>query len=272
MSVVQSEKVSSAIRKVQENVYGNVSFQEALVWREVDNVVLGLLVFFVSVKFLRLIRLNKHVAVFSKTLKKSARHLSSLNVFFVILFIAFLHFGILIFGAGFERYSSVLKGSFFQVELTSGSSESKGIPSVRAHHNIFGRIFAAMILLSTTISDELLHRHSRRHTCSGKPTLRPWRGRMQLEENKINQRHHFYDKISNSLRQRKLEETLACSRKAEDGTLEVNSRSRTRVNFDVITQQIKASMEQMIEASGIAKQNNPRKSPSLIKSVILLYI
>ena len=31
MSVVQSEKVSLAIRKVQTHVYGNVSFQEALV-------------------------------------------------------------------------------------------------------------------------------------------------------------------------------------------------------------------------------------------------
>ena len=64
MYVVQSEKVSSAIRKLQENVYGYVSFQEALVWREVDNVVLSLLVFVISLKLLHLIRFNKHVAVF----------------------------------------------------------------------------------------------------------------------------------------------------------------------------------------------------------------
>ena len=76
---------------------------------------------------------------------------------------------------------------------------------------------------------------------------------------KTNQRHQFYDKISNSLRQRKLEETLARSRKTEDGTPEVKSRSSRAINFDVISQQIKASRKQKIEASGNAKQNNSRK-------------
>ena len=45
MYVVQSKKVSSVIRKLQENVDGHVSFQEALVWHEVGNVVLGLFPF-----------------------------------------------------------------------------------------------------------------------------------------------------------------------------------------------------------------------------------
>ena len=67
-------------------MYGHVSFQDALVWREVDNVVLGLLLFVISVKLLRLIRFNKHVAVFSITLRNSARHLASFNVIFLILF------------------------------------------------------------------------------------------------------------------------------------------------------------------------------------------
>jgi len=85
MYVVPSEKVSSAIMKLQQNVYGHVSFQEALVWREVENVVLDSLVFVISVKLLRLIRFNKHVAVFSITLKNTARHLPSFSVIFLIL-------------------------------------------------------------------------------------------------------------------------------------------------------------------------------------------
>jgi len=235
MYVVQSEKVSSAIRKLQENVYGHVSFQEALVWREVDNVVLGLLVFVISVKLLHLIRFNKHVAVFSITLKNSARHLASFSVIFLILFIAFLHFGILIFGAGFERYSSFLKGSVFQVELTLGRVKARPVNQLELTNKMFGRIFAAMILLSTTIlamnffivilNDALAEA---KNTAKESPLYDP--GVDECSWKKTNQRHQFYDKISNGLRQRKLEETLARStirKKASENAKQNNSKKRS---------------------------------------------
>ena len=265
MSVVQSEKVSSAIRKLQENVYGNVSFQEALVWRELENVSLGLLVFIVSVKLLRLIRFNEHVSVFSITLKNCARHLASLTVILLTLFVAFLHFGILIFGAGFERYSSVLKGIYFQLELTLGRVKARPLNQLEITNKTFGRVFAAMILLSTTIlmvnffivilNDTLAEA---KNTAKESPLYDPGVDESSWIKTS-RKRHQFYDKISNGLRQRKLEKTLARSKKAEDGTPEVNSRNRTKVNFDVISEQIKASREQKIEASGNTKQNNSRK-------------
>ena len=264
MYIVQSDRTTSAVRKLQENVYGNVSFQEALVWREVDNVVLGFLLFVVSVKFLRLIRFNEHVAVFSITLKNTARHLASLSVILLILFVAFLHFGILIFGAGFERYSSVLKGSFFQLELALGRVKARPIQQLELTSKMFGRIFAAMILVSTTIlvvnffivvlNDALAEA---KNTAKESPLYDF--SVDQYSWKKTNRRHQFYDKISCGLRQRKLEETLARSRKIEDGTPEVNSRNSTTINFDAISQRIKASREQKIEASGNAKQNNSRK-------------
>ena len=278
MSVVQSEKMSSAIRKLQENVYGNVSFQEALVWRELENVALGLLVFIVSVKLLRLIRFNKHVAVFSITLKNSARHLASLTVILLTLFIGFLHFGILIFGAGFERYSSVLKDIYFQLELTLGRVKARPINQLELTNKTFGRVFAAMLLLSTTIlmvnffivilNDALAEA---KNTAKESPLYDP--GVDECSWKKTNQRHQFYDKISNGLRQRKLEETLARSRKTADGTPEVNSRNSAMVNFDAISQHIKASREQKNEASGNAKQNNSTKKPFFDQvSNIIVYL
>ena len=66
--------------------------------------------------------------------------------------------------------------------------------------------------------------------------------------------------ISRGLRQRKLEEALARSRrKTEDGTPEVNSRKNTMVNFDTISLKIKSSRKQKIEASENEKQNDPAK-------------
>ena len=260
--IVQLKKVTSVIRKIQENLYGNVSFQEALVWREVDNVVLGFLVFFISVKLLRLIRFNKHVAVFSITSNNSARHLVSFSVIFLALFVAFLHFGILIFGAGFERYSSVLKAIYFQLELTLGRVKARPINELELTNKVFGRIFAAMILLSTTIlamnffivilNDALAEAKNTAKENDPNGDEYSWKT--------PNQRHQFFDSISHGLRQRKLEETLArLRRKTEDGTPEVNSRKSAKVNFDGISLHMKAFREQKIEASENGKQINPVK-------------
>ena len=275
--IVQAKKVSSVIRKLQENLYGNVSFQEALIWREVDNVILGVLMFVVSVKLLRLIRFNKHVAVFSITVKNSARHLASFSIILLTLFVAFLHFGILIFGAGFERYSSVLKSIYFQLELTLGRVKARPINELALTNEMFGTIFASMILLSITIlamnffivilNDALAEA---KNTAKENPLNHP--NGEECSWKKTNQRHQFYDRISRYLRQRKLEETLARSRrKTEDGTPEVNSRKRsTMVNFDAFS---KASREQKMEASENEKQNNPaRKSLFDQVSNIIVYL
>ena len=263
--IVQSKKVTSVIRKIQKNLYGNVRFQEALVWREVDNVVLGFLVFVVSVKLLRLIRFSKHVAVFSITLKKSARHLAPFSVIFLALFVAFLHFGILIFGARFERYSSVLKAIYFQLELTLGRVKARPINELALTSKMFGRIFAAMILLSITIlamnffivilNDALAEaKNTAKESALYDPSVD------ECSRKITSQRHQFYDHISNRLRQRKLEEMLARSRrKTEDGTPEVNSRKSTMTDFDLISHCGKATREQDIEESGNAKLNNSRK-------------
>ena len=262
--IVQEKNITSVIRKLQENLYGNVSFQEALVWREVDNVILGVLVFVVSVKLLRLIRFNKHVAVFSITVKNSARHLASFSVILLTLFVAFLHFGILIFGAGFERYSSTLKAIYFQLELTLGRVKARPINELALTNEMFGRIFASMVLLCITIlamnffivilNDALAEAKNTANENLNDPNVdeRSWK--------KTNQRHQFYDRISRGLQQRKLEETLARSRrKIEDGTPEVNSRKSTMIDFDAISLKIKSSRKQKIEASENEKQNNPAK-------------
>ena len=254
MYMVQSQKVTSAIRKLRENVYGNVSFQEALAWREAENIVLGLLAFIVSAKLLRLIRFNKHVAVFSITLKNSVRPLASFIIILLILFVAYLHFGILIFGTGFERYSSVLRASFFQLELTLGRVKARPIEELELTNEIFGRIFAAMILLSTTI----LMMNFFIVTLNGALEEAKKTGKSPLYDStadecsckKKSKRYNFYDKISDGIRQQKHQETLARSSKTENGTPELNSKNSSSINFDLISQQIKASRQQKIEASG----------------------
>ena len=151
MNILRSAKAVSTVRKLKENVYANVTFQELITWTEAENGVLGILVFIVTLKLLRLIRFNAHVAVFSRTLKVSSKLLRSYTAILAVGFMAFLHFGVLIFGPGSEKYSSILKATYFQLELILGRVKARPINELSAASDTFGRIFAALLLISLTI-------------------------------------------------------------------------------------------------------------------------
>ncbi|KAL9966015.1 hypothetical protein ACROYT_G024022 [Oculina patagonica] len=256
MYIVQSDRITSVIRKLQKNVFVNVSFQEAIVWKEAENTVLGILTFIVTVKLLRYIRFNSHVAVFCKTLKISARHLLSFSVVLLNPFVAFLHFGILIFGTGSERYSSVLRGAYFQLELTLGRVKSRPINELAETNETFGRIFSAMILVSITVlsmnffivivNDSLLEAKDavRENELHGLVDECDWKS--------TRKRKNFFDAISNSIRQLKVKRNS----KTNDTTPESNTKNSATINFDLISQAIKASREQMIQGSGNDKPSN----------------
>ena len=146
-----------------------------------------------------------------------------------------------------------------------GRVKARPINELALTNKMFGRIFAAMILLSITIlamnffivilNDELAEaKNIAKESTLYDPSVD------ECSRKKTSQRHQFYDDISNRLRQRKLEEMLARSRrKTEDGTPEVNSRNSTMTNFDLISHCGKTAREQNIEESGNAKLKNSRK-------------
>ena len=263
MYIAQSDRITSAVRKLQENVYANVSFQEAIAWLEAENAVLGILTFIVTTKLLRLIRFNQHVVEFSETLKTSARLLSSFVVVLLIFFFAFLHFGILIFGMGSEFYSSILKATYFQLELTLGRVKARPINDLAEANDTFGRIFAALLLLSLTIlsmnffialmNDALLEAKNAINEnelyklvdeCDWKST----------QERKV-----LFDVISNGMHKMKANEISARSSEKENETPELNSRSGTEVNFDLISQAIQNARKQSIQALGNEQPSNTRR-------------
>ena len=151
MYIIRQSKTISTMGKLHKNIYANLSFQEAITCQEVENVVLGILTFIVTTKLLRIIRFNNYVALFSTTLKISARSLSSFSIVLSIFFVAFLHFGVLMFGSVTERYSSVLKGAYFQLELTLGRVKARPINELAQADTIYAKIFAFLILFTLTI-------------------------------------------------------------------------------------------------------------------------
>ena len=253
MYIVRSDKYTSTIQQLQKNIYANVSFQEITIWLEADNVVLGILTFIVTVKLLRLARFNQHVVVFSKALKTSVPPLSSFGVVLLICFLAFLHFGVLIFGTGSKHYSSVLRATYFQLELALGRVKARPINELADANKTFGRIFAALLLLSVTIAamnffiaimnNALINAKSSTSENDLYDLLdRNWR--QSERENK-----KFFDAISKSISQQMKQKGKSVKlKKAKVKNLDGKSTNkRSVVNFDFISKAIIASRLENVE-------------------------
>ena len=265
MYIVRSDRAVSTIQELQENIYANISFQEVIIWLEAENAVLGILTFIVTAKLLRLIRFNEHVIVFSKTLKTSARLLSSFSVVLLICFMAFLHFGVLIFGTGSARYSSVLRAMYFQLELTLGRVKARPINELADANDTFGRIFAALLLLSLTViamnffiaimNDALINAK----TSTNESELYDL-----VEEEDCGREHkEIFDTISKGMQQLKAEQDSVKLQDEKAANSVDNPRKHIMVNFDLISKAIIASREVNMENSiheQLVPNNTRRKS------------
>ena len=242
MYIVRSKKATSTIQKLQKNIYANLSFQEVIISLEIENAALGILTFIVTAKLLRLIRFNQHVVVFSKTLKTSARLLSSFTVVMLICFTAFLHFGVLIFGTGSRHYSSILRAMYFQLELTLGRVKARPINELADANDTFGRIFAVLLLFTLTIlamnffiaimNDALMNAK----TCASENELYDL-----LDENlsqKEGENKRIFDAISERIKLTKGNDEIVKMTKTEIRNCGENPNKKRVVNFDVISKAI----------------------------------
>lgn len=101
--------VSSFVKQVQENPFETASADYVLFWSDMEMIVLSVVVFIVTVKFLRIIRFNRHVCQMVSSLKLSAPHITSYSVLFFVNILSFTLFGVLVFGNDIESYHSFIE-------------------------------------------------------------------------------------------------------------------------------------------------------------------
>ena len=242
MYIIRQSKAISTMDKLHKNIYSNLSFQEAITCQEVENVALGTLTFIVTIKLLRIIRFNNYVALFSTTLKISGRSLSSFSIVLSIFFVAFLHFGVLMFGSVTERYSSVLKGPYFQLELTLGRVKARPINELAEANTTYAKLFAFLILFTLTIlcmnffvgiiNDALL---------DAKKNVKESEVYDLIDENRCSsskERKEFFDTISNTLKQSRTSKTSAEVKDKRSRNIGPDPKISSNLNFDLISQAI----------------------------------
>ena len=146
------------------------------------------------------------------------------------------------FGCVSESYSSVLKGAFFQLELTLGRVKARPINELAQANTIYAKIFAFLILFTLTIlcmnifigiiNDALL---------DAKNNVSESELYDLIDENRCSsskERKEFFNAISNKLKQWRTSKTSAEVKDKESGNIGLDPTNSSNLNFDLISQAI----------------------------------
>ena len=85
---IVTNKLTSQFKENKGNKY--MKFQYIGYWNEVFSYIIGWLVFFGTLKFLKLLRFNKRMSLLAATLKKGSKRLAHFSLIFWIVFLAFI--------------------------------------------------------------------------------------------------------------------------------------------------------------------------------------
>ena len=108
--------VSRFVKQIQANPYQTTSMDYVLLWCNLELYIISVVIFVVTVKFLRLLRFNRHICQMTASIKHSSGHITTYTFIFLIDMIAFGILGVLVFGHTIKDYSGLVESlrSLFQ--------------------------------------------------------------------------------------------------------------------------------------------------------------
>ena len=113
--------LNSAINKVREDRSKFVSFQYVVLLNEGVNAMIAFVVLLLNLKFLRMLRFNRKISVFSSTLKVSLNKLAGFLVMFLVIFLAYCFLVWLVFGSVLEDYRSIIRCMVSMMDMVLGN-------------------------------------------------------------------------------------------------------------------------------------------------------
>ena len=140
-----------------KNRKGNyINLQTLNYWNEILNMCLGFCAAFGTLKFFKLLKYNKVLAVFMKTIKKLCKELVNFGVVFLAIFLAFNQFMFLIFHERIAGFSTIAKSFETCFQIILGKVDFEAMYNA---NRLFGsivfvayNIFVVFILISFFIS------------------------------------------------------------------------------------------------------------------------
>ncbi|XP_052068765.1 polycystin-2-like [Mytilus californianus] len=121
-----------------------VNFSHIASWDELFNVLLASIIFLTTVRIMRVLSYNERMNQFGKVLAHVSRDLCGCFVMFLMVYVAFVTFGHLIFGRHLETYKNLFVSSTTLVNAIIGKNSIKDLFSVEP---VLGRAYYFFFVL-----------------------------------------------------------------------------------------------------------------------------
>ena len=145
MSFLKGKYTSLYVKSVKSNPYGTFSSDNVVRWLDRETLWSSLAIFIITLKLLRLIRFNHHICQMQGTLKRSAWPVMSFSLVFIIVVIAFTHFGFLCFGTNLELFSSIFNS--LRVVMTMSVGKQIDYLDVYLINPLVGSLYLVLFLI-----------------------------------------------------------------------------------------------------------------------------
>lgn len=107
LSIFRRYHTTNLVNKIHENPFETSSFHYAVLWSDLENALMAVLVFILTVKVLKILKFNEHISSLAASIARCRNKIISYSAVFMIAFLAFMQIALLVFGSTTEAYSSV---------------------------------------------------------------------------------------------------------------------------------------------------------------------
>ena len=107
LSVFRRYHTSKLVNKIHANPFETSSFHYAVLWSDLENALMAVLVFIITVKVLKILKFNEHIASLAASMARCRDKIISYSAVFLVAFLAFMQVALLVFGSTTKAYSSV---------------------------------------------------------------------------------------------------------------------------------------------------------------------
>ncbi|EDO39106.1 predicted protein, partial [Nematostella vectensis] len=149
--------LTDIVTKIRSNPYGDFSFDYIVMGTELEESLMACLVFFSSLKLMKLVLLHVRVVVISSTMRVSFIRLLPFSFIFIVILLAYAQLGILVFGTMETSYATVYNALVTELMLFIGGdtriNELREVNRVMAPFYVISfMVFMGFILMNVFVA------------------------------------------------------------------------------------------------------------------------
>ena len=111
------------MEKFRENPYARMSFDFVGLLTDVESLFLALVIFLATMKFLRILKFNKHISIMAKSIHLAKAPLISYSICFIVALLGFAILGNMIFGHEAYMFSTFTRSIVNSFEIILGKGK-----------------------------------------------------------------------------------------------------------------------------------------------------